>query len=73
MADKRSKLSVKKNNELQYIVRLNCTKANSDELVGLAVASTENPSGHAQVRILMDANVVSGVTVLSLQQVGGCD
>ncbi len=52
---------------------LNYTKANGDELVGLAVELAEDPSGGFQVRVLMDSNVVSGVTVVPLQQGGCCD
>ena len=59
--------------ELQRVELLNYTKANGDELVGLAVELAEDPSDGAQVRVLMDSNVVSGVTVLPLQQGGCCD
>ena len=52
---------------------LNYTKANGQELVGLAVELAEDPSGGVQVRVLMDSNVVSGVTVVPLQQGGCCD
>ena len=52
---------------------LNYTKANGQELVGLAVELAEEPSGGVQVRVLMDSNVVSGVTVAPLQQGGCCD
>ena len=48
--------------ELQRIELLNYTKANGDELVGLAVELMEDPNGGVQVRVLMDSNVVSGVT-----------
>ena len=59
--------------ELQRVELLNYTKANVDELVGLAVELAEDPSGAVQVRVLMDSNVVSGVTVVPLQQGGWCD
>ena len=59
--------------ELQRIELLNYTKTNGDELVGLAVELAEDPSGGVQVRVLMDSNVVSGVTVVPLQQGGCCD
>ena len=52
---------------------LNYTKANGQELVGLAVELAEDPIGGVQVRVLMDSNVVSGVTVVPLQQGGCCD
>jgi hypothetical protein len=67
------KLFMKKNNDLQRVELLNYTKANGDELVGLAVELAEDPSGGVQVRVFMDANVVSGVTVIPLQQGGCCD
>ena len=59
--------------ELQRVELLNYTKANGQELVGLAVELAEDPSGGVQVRVLMDSNVVSGVTVVPLQQGGCCD
>ena len=60
-------------NELQRLQLLNYTKANGEELVGLSVELAEDPSGGVQVRVLMDSNLVSGVTVVPLQQGGGCD
>ena len=59
--------------ELQRVELLNYTKANGQELVGLAVEQAEDPSGGVQVRVLMDSNVVGGVTVVPLQQGGCCD
>ena len=59
--------------ELQRVELLNYTKANGQELVELAVELAEDPSGGVQVRVLMDSNVVSGVTVVPLQQGGCCD
>ena len=60
-------------NDLQRVELLNYTKANGQELVGLAVELAEDPSGGVQVRVLMDSNVVSAVTVVPLQQGGCCD
>tara|TARA_Y100001933_G_scaffold60990_1_gene61188 strand:- start:245 stop:532 length:288 start_codon:yes stop_codon:yes gene_type:complete len=60
-------------NELQRLQLLNYTKANGEELVGLSVELAEDSNGGVQVRVLMDSNVVSGVTVVPLQQGGGCD
>ena len=59
--------------ELQRLQLLNYTKANGEERVGLSVELAEDPSGGVQVRVLMDSNVVSGVTVVPLQQGGCCD
>ena len=59
--------------ELQRVELLNYTKANGEELIGLAVELAEDPRGGVQVRVLMDSNVVSGVTVVPLQQGGCCD
>ena len=59
--------------ELRGIELLNYTKANGQELVGLAVELAQDPSGGDQVWVLMDSNVVSGVTVVALQQGGCCD
>ena len=58
---------------LQRFQLLNYTTANGEELVGLAVELAEDPSGGVQVRVLMDSNIVSGVTVVPLQQGGCCD
>ena len=57
----------------QRIELLNYTKANGDELVGLAVELIEDPNGGVQVQVLMDSNIVSGVNVVPLQQGGCCD
>ena len=57
--------------ELQRVELLNYTKANGEELIRLAVELAEDPSGGVQVRVLMDSNVVSGVTAVPMQQ-GGC-
>ena len=57
--------------ELQRLQLLNYTKANGEELVGLSVELAEDPNGGFQVRVLMDSNIASGVTVVPLQQ-GGC-
>ena len=59
--------------ELQRVELLNYTRAYGQELVGLAVELAEDPSGRVQVRVLMDSNVVTGVTVVPLQQGGCCD
>ena len=57
--------------ELQRVDLLNYSKADGQELVGLAVEIAEDPNGGVQVRVLMDPAVVGGVTVVPLQQ-GGC-
>ena len=56
---------------LQRVDLLNYSKADGQELVGLAVEIAEDPNGGVQVRVLMDPAVVVGVTVVPLQQ-GGC-
>ena len=66
-------LQVSTPKELQRVELLNYTKANGEELIGLAVELDEDSSGGVQVRVLMDSNVVSGVTVIPLQQGGCCD
>ena len=48
-------------------------EARGEELIGLSVELAEDPNGGVQVRVLMDSNVVSGVTVVPLQQGGCCD
>ena len=59
--------------ELQRVELLMYTKSNGQELVGLAVELAEDPSGGVQVRVLMDSNVVGGVTVVPPQQGACCD
>ena len=59
--------------DLQRIELLNYTNARGQDLVGLVVELAEDPNGGVQMRVLMDANVVSGVTVVPLQQGGCCD
>ena len=59
--------------ELQRLQLLNYTNANGEELVGLSVELAEESNGAVQVRVFMDSNVVSGVTVVPLQQGGCCD
>ena len=46
--------------DLQRIELLNYTNASGQELVGLVVELAEDPNGGVQMRVLMDANVVSG-------------
>ena len=58
--------------DLQRIELLNYTNASGQELVGLVVELADTNCG-VQMRVLMDANVVSGVTVVPLQQGGCCD
>ena len=59
--------------DLQRVELLNYTKADGKELTGLAVELAEDPTGGVQIRVLMDSNVVSAVTVVPLQQGGCCD
>ena len=59
--------------QLQRFQLLNYTKANGEELVGLAVELTEDPNSGVQVQILMDSNVISSITVVPLQQGGCCE
>ena len=59
--------------ERQRVNLLNYTKPDGEELIGLSVELAEDPNGGVQVRVLMDSNVVSGVTVIPLQQGGCCD
>ena len=59
--------------ELKRVELLNYTKTKGVELVGLAVELAEDPSGGVQVRVLIDSNVVSNVTVVPLQHCGCCD
>ena len=57
--------------QLQRINLLEYTNTNGDALVGLSVELIEDPSGKVQALILMDSNVVSGISIAPLVQ-GGC-
>jgi hypothetical protein len=57
--------------QIQRINLLEYTNTNGDELVGLSVELIEDPSGKVQALILMDSNVVSGISIVPLVQ-GGC-
>ena len=59
--------------DLQRIELLNYTNASGQGLVGLVVELAEDPNGGVQMRVLMDANVVSGVIVVPHQHGGCCD
>ena len=59
--------------DLQRLELLDYTKASGQELVGLVVELAEDSNGGVQMPVLMDAKVVSGVTVVPLQQGGCCD
>ena len=52
---------------------MNYTKADGEELVGLAVELAEDRNGGVQVRVFMDSNLISGVIVVPLLQGGCCD
>ncbi len=54
--------------EFQRFELLNYTNANGEELVGLAVELAEDPNGGVQVRVLRDSNVISCVSVDSLEE-----
>ncbi|WP_137007096.1 hypothetical protein [Synechococcus sp. UW105] len=57
---------------LKRLQLLDYINSSGDELVGLSVEMAEDPKGGVQVRVLMDANVVSGVSVFPLQQGDNC-
>ena len=58
--------------EPQRLELLSYEGVQGKELVALAVELAEEPNGGVQVRVLMDAKVVSGVTVVPLQETGCC-
>ena len=59
--------------DLQRIELLNYTNASGQVLVGLAVELAEDLNCGVQMRVFMDANVVSEVTVVPLHHGGCCD
>ena len=64
-------ISVDQTKQLQRINLLEYTNGNGDELIGLSVELVEDPSGKVQALVLMDSNVVSGISIVPLVQ-GGC-
>ena len=55
----------------QRLELLSYKNADGQELIGLAIEMSDDPNGGIQVRVLMDAKVVSQVNVVPIQQ-GGC-
>ena len=55
----------------QRLELLSYQTTDGSELVALAVEMADDPNGGIQVRVLMDSKVVSGVSVIPVQQ-GGC-
>ena len=43
-----------------------------EELLGLGIELADDPNGGIQVGVIMDPQVISGVTVTPLQQKGCC-
>lgn len=57
---------------IQRVELINYKNDAGKELLGLGIELADDPEGGIQVRVLMDPQVVSGVTVTPLQQSSCC-
>ena len=57
---------------VQRLELINYKNDAGEELLGLGIELTDDPNGGIQVRVIMDPQVISGVTVTPLQQKGCC-
>ena len=57
---------------IQKLELINYKNEAGTELLGLGIELADDPNGGIQVRVIMDPQVISGVTVTPLQQKGCC-
>ena len=57
---------------IQKLELINYKNEAGKELLGLGIELADDPNGGIQVRVIMDPQVISGVTVTPLQQTGCC-
>ena len=57
---------------IQRLELINYKNDAGEELLGLGIELADDPNGGIQVRVIMDPQVISGVTVTPLQQKGCC-
>ena len=57
---------------VQRLELINYKNDAGEELLGLGIELADDPNGGIQVRVIMDPQVISGVTVTPLQQRGCC-
>jgi len=57
---------------IQKLELINYKNEAGKELLGLGIELADDPNGGIQVRVIMDPQVISGVTVTPLQQAGCC-
>mgnify|MGYP001174408613 FL=1 len=57
---------------IQRVELINYKNDAGKELLGLGIELSDDPDGGIKVRVLMDPQVVSGVTVTPLQQSSCC-
>ena len=55
---------------IQRLELINYKNDAGEELLGLGIELADDPNGGIQVRVIMDPQVISGVTVTPLQQIG---
>ena len=70
MHPKRSRMSEPSN--IQKLELINYKNEAGTELLGLGIELADDPNGGIQVRVIMDPQVISGVTVTPLQQKSCC-
>ena len=70
MYPKRSRMSEPSN--IQKLELINYKNEAGNELLGLGIELADDPNGGIQVRVIMDPQVISGVTVTPLQQKSCC-
>ena len=70
MHPKRSRMSETSN--IQKLELINYKNEAGTELLGLSIELADDPNGGIQVRVIMDPQVISGVTVTPLQQKSCC-
>ena len=57
---------------VQRLELINYKNDAGEELLGLGIELADDPNGGIQVRVIIDPQVISGVTVTPLQQKGCC-
>ena len=67
---KKSRMSEPSN--IQKLELINYKNEAGTELLGLGIELADDPNGGIQVRVIMDPQVISGVTVTPLQQKSCC-
>ena len=70
--DNNTGLTMSEHDNIQRVELINYKNDAGKELLGLGIELADDPDGGIKVRVLMDPQVISGVTVTPLQQSGCC-